>query len=180
MEGNYNRLLIGLLITIIPLLTGDIILLNQQISDMAHTIDDVNQKLDQLEKLVESGNADNKVIRTGNKWVIGSIVVITVMVALIYFGGIDPGNLGNLFNSTADQTVELINSQNNLDAEHFKTLLEGQKNISSLIVDVISRKNDLICEKIDNIMLNMMKSIGKVDLNNIFSLDNSNSKDDWT
>jgi hypothetical protein len=114
----------------------------------------------------------------GNKYILGGILVIIGVVIVTYLGGgIDPGDLGKVFNLSADQsTVDLI-SQNDLISKNLKFCLQSIDFMNKSIVAEIGSKTDFICSKLEVITKAFINK--EINLNSIFGNLPSDRGKDW-
>lgn len=173
------RLLLGtnaLCITIICILCGEIYLLQDRLSEVTDIIRSLNEKISKLETVQQISIQDGKSIEKGNGYLLGMAAVVLCISALIYFGGIDPGGLGDTLNLVADQSSKDINNQNVLINENLKHCLRGIENINRDLLTEITTRTDYICAKL-NIVINSVVA-KDVNLNSILGSITS-TKSDW-
>ena len=94
---------------IISVLCGEINLLQDKLSEMSDTVRALDEKIANIEVAQENFHNESlqneKVMEKGNKYILGGILVIIGVVIVTYLGGgIDPGNVGKVFNLSADQS----------------------------------------------------------------------------
>lgn len=142
---------------------------------MSKIMEEMMDKLETLEHTTNIESDKSSVNLESNKWIIGTITISIIILAVIYFGGIDPGAMSNALNSSSNQMVELINTQNNTEAHHFKTLVEGQKDMSNSILTEVINQSKIIGEKLNVIINNLMKTTSKADLNDLLIGNDSNA-----
>ena len=131
MTAKEYKIIIGALLVvnmtcliIISVLCGEINLLQDRLSEMCDTVRALDEKISNIEVTQENFHnkslQNEKVVEKGNKYILGGILVIIGVVIVTHLGGIDPGNLGKVFNLSADQlTVDLIN-QNDLISKNLE------------------------------------------------------------
>ena len=122
----------------------------------------LNDKISKLESIQQEG------IEKGNWYIWGTagFMVVACVVAM-YFGGVDPGDLGNTLNFVADQSNTDITSQNVLFNENLKHCLRGIENMNRNLLTETTRTDHNTCAKL-NVVLNSMITKDTT-LNSIFS-----------
>jgi hypothetical protein len=113
----------------------------------------LDDKISKLEAIQQETVNGGKGIEKGNVYILGIAAVILCISASIYFGGIDPGDLGKTLNLLADQSNKDITSQNVL--------------INENILTEITTRTDHICAKL-NVVLNSMIT-EDMDINSILN-----------
>jgi len=167
---------------IISVLCGEINLLQDKLSEMSDTVRALDEKIANIEVIQENfhneSSQNEKVMEKGNKYILGGILVIIGVVIVTYLGGgIDPGNLGKVFNLSADQsTVDLI-SQNDLISKNLKFCLQSIDFMNKSIVAEIGSKTDFICSKLEVITKAFINK--EINLNSIFGNLPSDKGKDW-
>ena len=114
--------IIGLIIIFV--LCGEINLLQDKVSEMSGAIRALNEKISNIE-LVQENLQNEKVMAKGNKYIFGGIFTIVGIVILGYFGGINPGNLGKVFDLSADRLTDDVVSQNEFISKNLKLCLQS-------------------------------------------------------
>lgn len=120
MDPNFKSVNTILLICI-AVLSYEVYILTVQQSEMLATIQALNEKLVEVEKLsklerveqlskLEGVEQNIAKSNEGIHFIAGTVILITVMVTLIYFGGIDPGDLGGAINANTNRN-EVLNQQ---------------------------------------------------------------------
>ena len=183
MLAKYYKLIIGLLLannitcgTIIYILSDEIKILQGQLSEMTSLTFKLNDKLTRIEEVQEKALPREVKIEKGNVYILGGAVIIIGIVILMYFGGIDPGALGQALNLSADQSTLEIIGQNKLIGENLKACLSSIDYMNKHIAAEVTSKAEFICNKID-IMLNSMIT-KNLDFNS--GIDNlSTRRSDW-
>jgi len=173
------RLLLGtnvLCIIIIFVLCGEIYLLQDRLSEVTDLVRTLNDKISKLEIIQQEAINGGKSIEKGNIYIFGIATVVLCISALIYFGGIDPGDLGNTLNLLGDQANKDITSQNILINENLKHCLRGIESINRNLLTEITTRTDHICTKL-NVVLNSMIT-KDINLNSIFS-NITSERSDW-
>jgi hypothetical protein len=148
---------------------------------MSDTVQALDEKIANIEVTQENFHNESlqneKVVGKGNKYILREILVIIGVVIVTYLGGIDPGNLGKVFNLSANQsTVDLIN-QNDLISENLKLCLKGIDFMNQSIVAEIGTKTDFICSKLEVITKSFINK--DINLNSIFGNLPSDKGKDW-
>lgn len=97
--------------------------------------------------------------------------MIIGVVIITYFGGIDPGDLGKVFNLSADQsTADLI-------SKNLKLCLQGIDFMNKSIVAEVKAKTDFVCAKLEVITKAFINK--DRNLNSIFGNLPSDRGKDW-
>lgn len=131
MEKNFRlivRLLLGtnvMCLIIIAVQCGEIYLLQEKLSEMSDVVRSLDAKISQLESIQKEAIYGEKLIEGGNRYILGGTVVILSIIALIYFGGIDPGDLGRSLNLLADQSTQDFTTQNKLISDNLNQCLSS-------------------------------------------------------
>ncbi len=125
---------------------------------MAEAIQTLNDKVSELQDLQEIQIEKEIKVEKGN-YAIAGICVISLMVVLyLYFGGIDPGSMGDLFNISANQASQYIISQNQLICQNLSDCLRSIDLLNKSVISELGHKTDVICGKINVIINAVVKS----------------------
>lgn len=166
---------------IISVLCGEINLLQDNLSKMSDTIRALDEKIANIELAQENfhneSSSNEKVTVKGNKYILGGILMIMGTVIVTYFGGIDPGNLGKVFNLSADQSTADLISQNDLICKNLKLCLQSINFMNTSIVAEIGAKTDFVCAKLEVITKAFINK--EIDLNSILGNLPSDKGNDW-
>jgi hypothetical protein len=179
-EKDYKNIVGVLLATnvvcliIVAVLCGEIISLQEKLSEMTNIVRTLNDKISRIEVIQEETFLSEKKIEKGNGYILGGALIMISVIALIYFGGIDPGDLG--LNLLADQSTTDFVNQNNLVSENLKLCLSSIDFMNRSILNEIASRTDHICTKLDVIMNSIITK--DLNLNSIFSNLNS-GRSDW-
>jgi len=164
MAQNY-KMLNTILLAIIAALCGEIYLLNEKLSEISELVQSFNDKIERMENvqkdLVKASLDKQDTIKGGNYTILGVGAIILTVVALLYFGGIDPGSLANALNVSADQAAAETIGQNNINSNNLIDCLRSIKDMNQSIITVIDVKADVICSKI-NVVLNAIIKGGTI------------------
>jgi len=181
-EKDYKNIVGVLLATnvvcliIVAVLCGEIISLQEKLSEMTDIVRTLNDKISRIEVIQEETFLSEKKIEKGNGYILGGALIMISVIALIYFGGIDPGDLGKALNLLADQSTTDFVNQNNLVSENLKLCLSSIDFMNRSILNEITSRTDHICTKLDVIMNSIIRK--DLNLNSIFSNLNS-GRGDW-
>lgn len=74
----------------ICVLVGEVNSLQLKLSDMADTVRSLNDKMTRIEGAQEKTLHSEKIIEKGNVYILGGVITMIALIALVYFGGIDP------------------------------------------------------------------------------------------
>lgn len=188
MTAKEYKIIIGaLLVTnvtcliIISVLCGEINLLQNQLMEMSDTIRTLDEKIANIELFQEDFRNENlqndKIMGKGKRYIIGGILVIMGIVIVTYFGGIDPDNLGKVFNLSANQSLADLTDQNETIYKNLKLCLQSIDFMNKSIVAEIESKTDFVCSKLEVITKALINK--DVNLNSIFGNVSSDRVRDW-
>lgn len=182
MEKDYKKIINVLLIInaicliVIAALCGEIYLLQEKLSELTDTIQTLNTKISHLESIQYETMYGDRGIEKGNGYILGGVATIIGLLAIMYFGGINPGDLGKALNLLGDQSKTDLIQQNKLIDENMKLCLSSIDFMNRSILNEITSKTDYICTKLEVILNSMITK--DVNLNSIFSKITS-GKNDW-
>jgi uncharacterized protein YoxC len=172
-ERDY-KIVIGVLLAInvicliiIFVLCGEINSLQEKLSEMTDTVRALDDKISRIELAQEETLLSEKRLEKGNGYILGGALTVIGIIALIYFGGIDPGALGRALNLSADQSTIDFVSQNKLISENLKLCLSSIDFMNRSILTEVTSRTDYICKKLDVILNSIITK--DVNLNSIFS-----------
>ena len=155
MAQNY-KLLNTILLIIIAALCGEIYLLNEKLSEMSELMHSLNEKITKLEDLqndlAKANMEKQNFLKEGNNTILGITAILLTIVALLYFGGVDPGSLANALNVSAEQTATEAIGQNDLNSMNLIDCLKNIKDMNQQIITVIDLKSAIIVSKIGNVL----------------------------
>ena len=103
--------------------------------------------------------------------------IIIGVILVLYFGKIDPKNLGKVFNLSADQSTADLISQNDLIGKNLKLCLQSIDFMNKSIVAEIRAKTDFVCAKLEVITKAFTNK--EINLNSIIGNLPSDKKKDW-
>lgn len=155
MAQNY-KLLNTILLIIIAALCGEIYLLNEKLSEMSELIHSLNDKITKLEDLqkdlVKANLEKQNYLQEGNYTILGITAIVLTIVALLYFGGIDPGSMADALNVSAEQAAKDTIGQNDLNSNNFVDCLKTIKDMNQQIISTIDIKSAIIVSKINTVL----------------------------
>ncbi len=158
-RGFNHKFLYTTLIAIIAALCGELYLLTEKLSDMSEAIQTLNDKVSELQDLQEIQIEKETKVEKGNHTIAGICAIISLMVVLyLYFGGIDPGSMGDLFNISANQASQDIISQNQLICQNLSDCLRSIDLLNKSAISELGHKTDVICGKINVVINAVVKS----------------------
>lgn len=181
-ERDYKIIIGALLATnviclaIVAVLCGEINSLQERLLEMTDTVRTLDDKISRIEAAQEETFPGGKRIEKGNGYIVGGALTIAGIIAVIYFGGIDPGALGKALNLSADQSKMDFVNQNKLIGENLKLCLTGIDFMNRGILAEISSRTDYICVKLDVILNSIITK--DVNLNSILS-NLTSGRSDW-
>ncbi len=155
MAQNY-KLLNTILLIIIAILCGEIYVLNERLSEMTEIIHSMNGKINDMEEIqkdfVKTNLEKQSNLKNGNYTVIGITAIILTVVALLYFGGIDPGSMADALNVSANQAAIETIGQNNLNSNNLIDCLKNIKDMNHEIITQVDLKSEIIVSKIGTVL----------------------------
>jgi hypothetical protein len=141
---------------IIAALCGEIYLLNERLSEMSELIHSLNDKITKLEDLqkdlVKANLEKQDYLRESNYTILGITAIALTIVALLYFGGIDPNSMTDALNVSAEQAAKDTIGQNDLNSNNFVDCLKNIKDMNQQIISTIDIKSAIIVSKINTVL----------------------------
>jgi hypothetical protein len=163
-------------LTIVSGLTGEVTLLQEKLSDMTDIVRTLDDKISSMEVTQEKTIVVEKNLEKGNAYILGGALITLGLIGLIYFGGIDPGDLGKVLNLSADQSTMDFVSQNKLISENLKHCLSSIDTMNRGILSEVTSRTDHICSKLEVILNSIVKK--DVNLNSMLS-NLTSGRSDW-
>lgn len=155
MAQNY-KVLNTILLIVIAALCGEIYLLNEKLSEMSDLIHSLNEKITKLEDLqndlAKANMEKQNYLKESNHTILGISAIALTIVALLYFGGIDPGSMADALNVSAEQAAAETIGQNDLNSNNLADCLKNIRDMNQQIITMIDLKSILIVSKISNVL----------------------------
>lgn len=146
------------LLIIIAMLCGEIYLLTEKISEMNGMIQSLTEKISKIEEFQKVNIDKSNVTIQGNSVIAGAAGVLLGIMVLMYFGGIDPGSLGNALNISANQATQDLVSQNNLINQNLIDCIKNINYLNKSVIAEIGNKTDFLCSKINIVIKSVTNS----------------------
>jgi len=156
MMGQNYKLLNTILLIIIAALCGEIYVLNERLSEMTEIIHFMNEKINEMEELqrdfAKANLEKQSNLKDGTYTLVGITAIILTVVALLYFGGIDPGSMADALNVSANQAAAETIGQNNLNSNNLIDCLRNIKDMNHEIIKQIDLKSEILVSKIGAVL----------------------------